>query len=50
MPLSGKMSLLIILVVSITTFATRVIPFLVFPKGRKIPDISKWNTMIPEKR
>ena len=39
MPLSAEMSLLIILVVSVTTFATRVIPFLVFPKGKKIPDI-----------
>ena len=40
MPLSVGVSFLIILVVAITTFATRVIPFLVFPKGKKIPDIS----------
>ena len=39
MPLSVGVSFLIILVVAITTFATRVIPFLVFPKGKKIPDI-----------
>ena len=39
MPLSARVSFLIILVVAITTFATRVIPFLVFPKGKKIPDI-----------
>lgn len=39
MPLSVKMSILIILVVSITTFATRVIPFLAFPKGKEIPSI-----------
>ena len=39
MPLSTGVSFLIILVVAITTFATRVIPFLVFPKGKKIPDI-----------
>jgi branched-subunit amino acid transport protein AzlD len=37
MPLSVGMSLLIIVVVGITTFATRVIPFLVFPKGKEIP-------------
>ena len=37
MPLSAKMSFLIILVVALTTFATRVIPFLIFPKGKEIP-------------
>ena len=37
MPLSVGMSLLIIVLVAITTFATRVIPFLVFPKGKEIP-------------
>lgn len=37
MPLSAGMSFLIILVVALTTFATRVIPFLVFPKGKEIP-------------
>ncbi len=37
MPLSAKMSFAIILVVAITTFATRVIPFLIFPKGKEIP-------------
>ena len=37
MPLSAKMSLLIFIVVGITTFATRVIPFLLFPKGKEIP-------------
>lgn len=37
MPLSAEKSFLIILVVAITTFATRVIPFLVFPKGKEIP-------------
>ena len=37
MPLSVKMSLLIIVVVGITTFSTRVIPFLLFPKGKEIP-------------
>lgn len=37
MPLNVGTSLLIILAVALTTFATRVIPFLVFPKGREIP-------------
>lgn len=37
MPLSAGMSFLIILVVALTTFATRIIPFLVFPKGKEIP-------------
>ncbi len=37
MPLNAGMSFLIILAVALTTFATRVFPFLVFPKGREIP-------------
>ena len=37
MPLSAGLSFLIILVVAITTFTTRVIPFLLFPKGKEIP-------------
>ncbi len=37
MPLSAGMSFLIILVVALTTFSTRVIPFLLFPKGKEIP-------------
>lgn len=37
MPISVGLSLAIILVVAITTFATRVIPFLLFPKGKEIP-------------
>jgi len=37
MPLSTGLSFLIILIVAITTFATRVIPFLLFPKGKEIP-------------
>jgi len=39
MPLSAGMSFLIILVVAVTTFATRVTPFLVFPKGKVIPPV-----------
>ncbi len=37
MPVSAGTSLLIILIVAIVTFATRVIPFLLFPKGKEIP-------------
>lgn len=38
MPISARLSLLIILVVAITTFTTRAIPFLLFPKGRELPE------------
>lgn len=37
MPLNARLSILIILVVALTTFATRVVPFLLFPKGREVP-------------
>ena len=37
MPISTKLSLVIIAVVSVTTFITRVLPFLLFPKGKEIP-------------
>ena len=37
MPVNAGTSFLIILVVALTTFSTRVIPFLVFPKGKEIP-------------
>lgn len=37
----GK-SILIILVVAITTFGTRVFPFLVFPKGKEIPPVIQY--------
>lgn len=42
MPIGAGYSLLIIIVVSITTFATRVIPFLLFPKGKEIPPLVKY--------
>lgn len=37
MPVSIGRSLLIIAVVALVTFATRAIPFLIFPKGKEIP-------------
>lgn len=42
MPLSVGTSFLIILVVAATTFATRVVPFLLFPKGTKIPRVIQY--------
>ncbi|GHU40148.1 branched-chain amino acid transport protein AzlD [Clostridia bacterium] len=42
MPISPIRSLLIILVVAITTFITRAIPFLLFPRGRKIPKVVQY--------
>lgn len=42
MPVSAGLSFLIILAVAITTFATRVVPFLVFPKGKEIPPIIQY--------
>ena len=37
MPISAGQSLLIIILVALTTFSTRVIPFLLFPKGKEVP-------------
>ncbi|WP_122641996.1 branched-chain amino acid transporter permease [Luxibacter massiliensis] len=37
MPLNTAASLLVILAVALTTFATRALPFLIFPKGRPVP-------------
>lgn len=42
MPLDAKTSLFIIVVVAVTTFATRALPFLVFPKGKEIPKVVKY--------
>ena len=42
MPVSVTTSLLIIVVVAVTTFATRVAPFLVFPKGKEIPPVVQY--------
>lgn len=36
------MSLLVIVAVALTTFGTRVVPFLVFPKGKEIPEIVRY--------
>ncbi|MBO5302745.1 MAG: branched-chain amino acid transporter permease [Lachnospiraceae bacterium] len=42
MPLSVEKSLCIIIVVAITTFATRAIPFVIFPKDKEIPGIVQY--------
>lgn len=42
MPISAGLSFLIILAVAVTTFATRVVPFLIFPKGKEIPPIIQY--------
>jgi len=42
MPLDSKTSFLIILAMALITFATRVVPFLIFPKGKEIPDIVRY--------
>lgn len=42
MPVDAGTSFVIILLVALTTFGTRVFPFLFFPKGKKIPDIVRY--------
>lgn len=42
MPIDALRSLLIILVVAAVTFLTRLIPFVVFPKGKEIPKVIQY--------
>lgn len=42
MPLDRLTSFLIILTVAVSTFATRVVPFLIFPKGKEIPSVIRY--------
>lgn len=42
MPVNATLSFLIILTVALTTFLTRVVPFLIFPKGKEIPPIVQY--------
>lgn len=42
MPVNIQTSLLIILVVAITIFLTRLIPFLFFPPGKELPQVIKY--------
>lgn len=42
MPIDATTSLLIILVVAAVTFATRLVPFLIFPPGRETPKVVQY--------
>lgn len=42
MPISPQLSILVILVVGLTTFVTRAIPFLIFQDGKEIPETVKY--------
>ncbi|MGN1266608.1 MAG: branched-chain amino acid transporter permease [Dorea sp.] len=42
MPVNAGTSFLIILAVAFTTFSTRVVPFLMFPKGKEIPPVIQY--------
>ena len=42
MPVNAVTSLLIILTVAAATFATRLAPFLIFPKGKEIPKVVQY--------
>ena len=42
MPVNAWISFLIIVAVALTTFGTRVIPFLLFPKGKEIPRVVEY--------
>lgn len=42
MPVNAGTSFLIILTVALTTFATRVVPFLIFPRGKEIPAVIQY--------
>lgn len=42
MPISAFQSFVIIILVALTTFATRLVPFLLFPKGKKIPPVIEY--------
>ncbi len=42
MPIDAMTSFLIILLVAATTFGTRLVPFLFFPKGKEIPAVVEY--------
>lgn len=42
MPLSAGTSFLIILIVAVVTFSTRLVPFLLFPKGKEAPPVVRY--------
>ena len=42
MPIDAITSFLIILIMALVTFATRVVPFLIFPKGKEVPKVVQY--------
>ena len=42
LPVSASLSLIIIGIVALTTFATRAMPFVLFPAGKPIPPVIKY--------
>ena len=42
MPVNAALSAIIILAVALTTFGTRVFPFLLFPEGKEIPPVIQY--------
>lgn len=42
MPVSPIRSICIILLVAVTTFATRLLPFVIFPKDKEIPKVVRY--------
>jgi len=42
MPVNAVTSFLIILCMALVTFATRAFPFVLFPKGKKIPSVIQY--------
>ena len=42
MPVNAALSVIIILAVALTTFGTRVFPFLLFPEGKEIPPVIQY--------
>ena len=48
LPVSVTRSIIIIVLVAITTFATRAIPFILFPEGKKVPkSVEYLGKMLP---
>ena len=42
MPVNAITSFLIILIMALVTFATRALPFFIFPKGKEVPKIVQY--------
>lgn len=42
MPVNATTSFLIILIMALVTFATRAVPFLIFPRGKEVPKVVQY--------